>query len=72
MKTAQGNLVVLNAHTQQPEVFWNGQKIDGVERIHINADEDGGVVKLVVVGDQDQLYSEMVASGVTVKKGRVA
>jgi hypothetical protein len=68
MQTAQGSLVLLNLHTEQPEVFWNGRLVEGVQRIHSHHDEDEHRVKLVVKGNQDALYVEMVDAGIQIKK----
>lgn len=68
MQTAQGSLTLLNPHTDEPQVFWNGRKVEGIKRIHIHNDEDESRVKLVVNGTDDETYAQMIVGGVNVKK----
>lgn len=68
VQTVQGSLTLLNPHSPAPQLYWNGQVLAGVRRVHIHVDEDDSRVKVVLSGTQDDLYAEMVASGITVKK----
>lgn len=68
MQTSQGSLTIVNAHTETPNIFWNGIKIDGVIRLHVHNDEEDHRVKLVVSGNQDLIYAEMAEVGIAIKK----
>jgi hypothetical protein len=68
MQTAQGNLTILNAHTATPSVYWNGHLLSGLQRVHVQCDEDGGSVKIVVNGTEDAIYDDMQYAGIKVKK----
>lgn len=71
MVSAQGSLTLLNPHTDDPQVFWNGKRVEGVKRIHIHNDEDESRVKLVVSGTDDETYAQMIVAGINVKKAAV-
>lgn len=71
MQTAQGSLTIINPHTLTPEVYWNGRLVSGVKRIHVHSDEDESRVKLVVNGNDDETYAQMIVAGVHVKKAVV-
>lgn len=68
MIAAQGSLTLLNVHTDEPQVFWNGQRVDGVQRIHVHNDEDEHRVKLVISGGDDAVIASLLASGVQVRR----
>ncbi len=68
MQTVNGSLTLLNIHTREPQVFWNGLKVDGVVRIHAHHDEDESRVKLYVSGASDTVVDSMLAAGINVKK----
>jgi len=40
MQTAQGQLTILNAHTPEPTVFWNGNQVTGITYLKV---DDGRV-----------------------------
>lgn len=66
MQTAQGSLVLMNMHTADPAVFWNGLKIEGVERVRVLSDDDDNRVRIVMAANP--LAAEMRAAGVVVKE----
>ena len=35
MQTAQGQLTILNAHTPEPTVFWNGAKVPNIKGLAV-------------------------------------
>jgi len=67
MQAAQGSLTILNPHTAEPVVFWNGIRVIDVQRVHIHHDEDESRVKLVIAAGQS-VAAEMVAAGIHVKE----
>lgn len=66
--SAKGNLTIINAHTDEPKVFWRGTLLTNVGRVHVHSDEDHHMVKIVLSnGSQQEIYSEMMAAGIAVK-----
>lgn len=71
MQAAQGSLTILNAHTSAPSVYWNGKEVVGIERIHIQNDEDEARVKLIVSDCADEVIcADMILAGVAVRKAK--
>lgn len=68
MQAAQGSLTLLNAHTREPHVFWNGIRVEGIVRLHVHNDEDESRVKLFVLGGDDAVIASMLAAGVNVRR----
>lgn len=62
MQTATGSLTILNAHTQEPQVFWNGQLI---QNLGIQVSFDNKVTLKVA---EDPVLAEMAAAGITIKR----
>lgn len=70
--SAKTALTILALHTPDPEVYWNGEKLNHVVRVRGHSDDDGAEVSIRVndpTGVQDQIYAEMVLAGIRVKKG---
>lgn len=70
LNSTQGSLTLVNLHTETPGIYWNGEPVPGVTDIQVDWDDMGQRVKLHVNGSADALYMEMVAAGITVKKGK--
>lgn len=66
MITSQGSLVLINAHTATPSVFWNGVVVSGITHIRIDWENDEQRVKLKVSAI-DAVHDELRAAGITVK-----
>lgn len=49
-------------------VFWNGQRVDGVEGVFIHADENTELVKLDIRNGDPALAEDMEAAGVRIRK----
>lgn len=70
--SANAALTILGLHTDAPAVFWRGQRLAHVVRVRGHADATDGEVTLKVydpTGEQEALYLEMEAAGITVKRG---
>lgn len=52
-------------------VFWNGQRVDGVEGVFIHADENTELVKLEIRNGDPALAEDMVRNEVTVQPAGV-
>lgn len=68
MIATQGSLTLVNAHTDAPQVFWNGKQVEGVQRVHVHNDEDEHRVKLVISGGDDAVVAAMLADGIQVRR----
>jgi hypothetical protein len=72
LASATGSLVIIGLNTPTPQVFWRGQKLNHVVGIRAHSDpDDDSWMKLRVTdaaGLQEDLYAEMEADGVSVKK----
>lgn len=60
MQTAQGSLTILNAHTSEPTIYWNGAQVPAVTALKVV----NGVVTLTV--PEDPVLAEMIAAGVKI------
>lgn len=60
MNTAQGNLTILNAHTNAPMIYWNGSQVSPVTALRVV----NGAVTLTV--PEDPVLAEMIAAGVKI------
>lgn len=67
MQTASGSLVITNAHAKSPQVFWNGQKVDGIKAIKVN--NDGLLAKVTLIVAGDPVLAEMAAAGIEIRVG---
>jgi hypothetical protein len=65
MEIAGGSLVITDAHTKKPSVFWNGKRVDNVVGVKVVNDTLLTRVHLSVKGDAT--LSEMVAAGIEIK-----
>lgn len=65
---AKGNLTMVGLNTAAQKVFWNGVEVLGIQQIKVDVDGSERIVKLVVSGDDDSLYMELVQAGVQIKK----
>ena len=66
MDIATGSLVIIDANTTAPKVFWNGILVEGIIKIVIRNDEDDSDVKFVV-NALTPILESMKASGINVK-----
>ena len=64
MQTAQGDLVLIGAHTPAPKVFWKGQPVPQVTGLRVV----NGVVTLTV--PEDPVLAEMQAAGIKIVRGQ--
>lgn len=69
MQTITGSLTILNAHTPEPKVYWNGVVVPGITAMQISTDQGATRVVLSVV--EDPVLAEMKAAGVVIKRGAV-
>lgn len=65
MEVASGSLVIVDAHTESPSVFFKGKKVDTVEGIKITWDADTNKVMLII--NNTDLAAEMAKSGIKVR-----
>ena len=65
MQTAQGQLTILNAHTPEPTVFWNGTKVPNIKGLAVA----NGKVTLTL--PEDPVLAEMKAAGIVIKREAV-
>jgi hypothetical protein len=69
METLVGRLMVLDAHTPNPQIFWGGRRIEHIDRFHIVWDsEESPHVRLRVSNMTDDLYNELTQNGIVVKR----
>ena len=73
MESSSGSLTVLDAHTPNAKVFWNGVLIQGVQSIRVFdslKDDNSGEVRLRVVKDANgvDLINALCLAGITVKE----
>jgi hypothetical protein len=66
MQTVSGSLTLLNAHTDAPQVYWNGAKVEGITAIAIA--NSGGMHRVVLTLPEDPILAEMQAAGITIKR----
>ena len=66
MQAAQGNLVIIGANTDTPQVFFNGAKVEGV--LSIAVDSRQAVQKVVLKIEEDQAVADLQAAGVIVRR----
>jgi hypothetical protein len=64
MQTAQGDLVLIGAHTQTPQIFWKGQQVQQVTGLRVV----NGVVTITV--PEDPVLAEMQAAGIKIVRGK--
>lgn len=65
MITATGNLVIVDADTHQPRVFWRGTEVTGVKSVRV---ADGAVTIMVEKTDADRVHDELYDNGIRVRK----
>lgn len=65
MQATQGSLTILNAHTAEPSVFWNGQQVPVVGFIINN---DGGAARIVMKVKEDPVLAQMQAAGIVIRR----
>jgi hypothetical protein len=67
MNVAQGNLVLIGLHTKTPQVFWNGQLVDGIKQIKVT--NDTLINKVQLTFSAEGALAEMVEAGIEIKVG---
>jgi len=65
MQTAQGQLIILNAHTPEPQLFWNGAQVLNIKALAVY----NGKVTLTL--PEDPVLAEMKAAGIVIKRESV-
>lgn len=65
MQTTTGSLTILNAHTE-PQVFWNGVKVEGITAISVT--NSSTTQRVVLTLPEDPTLAEMQAAGITIKR----
>lgn len=71
INSMQGSLTMVNLHSTNPKIYWNGIEISGIVSVRVDSDEDEQRIKFRIVGDfplEEQVLSEMVAEGIIIKK----
>jgi hypothetical protein len=66
MNTANGNLMILDANTPEPKVFWKGQEIPV---IGVSAMNENGVAHVTLKVLEDPAFLEMKAAGIKIVRG---
>jgi hypothetical protein len=66
MQTTQGSLTMIGLNTDIPQVFWNGELVDGIVGITVDNDHDSKRVIFKV--REDALFAEMQAAGITIRR----
>jgi hypothetical protein len=69
MQATTGSLTLLNAHTAEPQVYWNGAKVEGIKAI--NVINSAGTSKVVLTLPEDPVLAEMQAAGIIIKRSAV-
>jgi uncharacterized protein YcsI (UPF0317 family) len=70
LQTAQGSLTMVGLNTDTPKIFWNGALIEGITSVRTDWEDGEKRVRLKLGGTiSPALEAEMVASGITIKKG---
>ena len=69
MITANGALTIVGINTPNVQIFWNGLQVPNIESVRIDWEQDEQRIKLKVTGPDDSIYTEMVASGISIKRG---
>jgi len=65
MQISQGQLTILNAHTLEPQVFWNGLQVPNIKALAVI----NGKVSLTL--PEDPVLAEMKAAGIVIKREAV-
>jgi hypothetical protein len=63
MNTAQGSLTMLNLHTAEPQVYWNGQLVSVVGVAVVN---DPAKQTVTIKVQEDPVLAEMAAAGIRI------
>ena len=66
MNSTQGNLVIVGANTDAPQVFFYGVQVDGV--LSIVVDTRQAVQKVVLKIAEDQVVADLQAAGVIIRR----
>ena len=66
MELAKGSLVIVDAHTETPTVYFKGRVVDTLEGIKVSWDQDTNKVMLIV--HSSALAQEMTAAGIKVRR----
>lgn len=62
-----GNLVMVGLNTAEPQVFWNGKRVEGVTGVQVS--NEGGISPRVLLKIKESPeIAEMQAAGVTIRK----
>lgn len=65
MQVTQGSLVIINANSKQPQVMWNGVKVNGLVDLKVNFNKKV-ILKLKEENLQDSVVLQIVAAGISV------
>jgi hypothetical protein len=63
MITSQGSLTIINAHTPEHQVYWNGQSVAHTALV---VDTERNRVVLTVA--EDPVLAEMAAAGIIIRR----
>lgn len=67
MISAQSNLTMVGLNTPTPQVFWKGQKVEGITGIKVDWEDDEQRVTLRVSISNPELHAEMNAAGIKIR-----
>lgn len=67
LQSTNGSLVIVDANTSNPSVFWKGQEVDNVVRVKVT---EVRVTLSILNGTQSELYADMRNSGIKIKLGK--
>ena len=65
-QTAKSSLTILNAHTDVPQIFWNGKILEGVKSINI--DNSSLKQRVIITLPEDPTIAEMQAAGIIIRR----
>lgn len=71
MQVVQGSLMILNPHSTEPQVFWNGVLVEGVKRLDIQAHPVRSRVMMVLEGAAEEMVVALRDAGVAVSVRRI-
>jgi hypothetical protein len=66
LKSVGGSLVMLDLHTAQPRVMWNGTELLGIRRVYLRGDLHR--VRITLKGTQQELYTSMRDAGIVIQE----
>jgi hypothetical protein len=66
MQITQTSLTMIGLNTNEPQVFWNGAKVEGI--VGIAVANDAETQRVILKISEDPLLAEMQAAGITIRR----